>query len=49
MHDSARGTAAPVPTWYVHRLGVGHGYAAALAVDGNLKVRIRRPWSAGSR
>lgn len=49
VHDSARGTAAPMPTWYVHRLGVGRGYVAALAVDGNLKVTIRRPWSDGSR
>ena len=47
--DSARGTAAPTPTWYVHGLDVGRGYVAAVAVDGNLKVRIRRRWSADCR
>lgn len=37
------------PAWYVHPLDVEPGYAAALAVDGDVRVTVRRPWSARGR
>ena len=49
VHDPVRGAGAPMRSWYVHRLGVGRGYVAALAVEGNLEVTIRRPWSNARR
>jgi len=43
VHDASPPPGQRGSTWYVHRLEVGPGYAAALAVDGRLRVTFRRP------